>query len=51
MLYTVTKINIFNKPKGILISAFTFDSWYSGIIFQDIILDNGAVGVFITGLS
>jgi hypothetical protein len=27
-----------------------FDSWYSGITFQDIILDNKTAGVFTTGL-
>jgi hypothetical protein len=26
MLYTITKIDIFNKPKGVPISAFTFDN-------------------------
>jgi hypothetical protein len=33
MLYIITKINIFNEPKKILISAFTFDNRYSGITF------------------
>jgi hypothetical protein len=51
MLYAITKIDVFNKPKRVLISAFMFDSQYSGITFQDIILDNRAVGVFIVGLS
>jgi hypothetical protein len=50
MLYIITKINIFNEPKGVLIFAFTFDNRYSSITFQGIILDNKTVGVFITGL-
>jgi LytS/YehU family sensor histidine kinase len=50
MLYTITKINIFNKLKEILISVFIFDSWYSGITFQGIIPNNRAVGVSIAGL-
>jgi hypothetical protein len=50
MLYTITKINIFNKPKRVPIFAFTFDNRYSGITFQDIILDNRTTGVFITSL-
>jgi hypothetical protein len=50
MLYIVTKINIFNKPKRVPISAFIFDSRYSGITFQGIMLDNKAAGIFITSL-
>jgi hypothetical protein len=50
MLHAVTKINIFNEPKGVLIFTFMFDSWYSGIIFQGIIPDNRAAGVSIAGL-
>jgi hypothetical protein len=45
MLHTVTKINVFNEPKRVPISAFTFDSRYSGITFQGIIPDNRAAGV------
>jgi hypothetical protein len=51
MLYTITKIDIFNKPKGVPIFIFIFDSWYSGITFQGIILDNRTAGVFTTSLS
>jgi hypothetical protein len=50
MLYTIIKINVFNEPKGVLIFVFTFDSRYSGITFQGIMLDNRAAGVSITGL-
>jgi hypothetical protein len=50
MLYIITKINIFNKPKKVLIFAFTFDSRYSGITFQGIILDNKTAGISIAGL-
>jgi hypothetical protein len=50
MLYTVTKIDIFNEPKGVLIFAFMFDSWYSNTTFQGIIPDNRAAGVFIASL-
>jgi hypothetical protein len=54
MLYAVTKINIFNEPKVNTFSkppaslVFTFNNQYSDAIFQGIILDNGAAGVFIT---
>jgi hypothetical protein len=51
MLYTITKIDIFNKPKGVPISVFMFDNRYSGITFQGIILDNKAAGVSTTSLS
>jgi hypothetical protein len=50
MLYIIIKINIFNKPKRVLIFVFMFDSRYSGITFQGIMLDNRAAGVSITGL-
>jgi hypothetical protein len=50
MLYTITKINIFNEPKKVFISAFIFDNRYSGITFQDIILDNRTIGVSTAGL-
>jgi hypothetical protein len=50
MLYIITKINIFNKPKKVLIFAFTFDSRYSSITFQGIILDNRTAGISITSL-
>jgi hypothetical protein len=33
ILYTITKIDVFNKPKRVLISAFIFDNRYSSIIF------------------
>jgi hypothetical protein len=33
MLYTITKIDIFNELKGVLIFAFIFDNRYSGITF------------------
>jgi hypothetical protein len=50
MLYTVTKIDVFNELKGVPIFAFIFDSRYSNIIFQDIILDNKTAGVSIVSL-
>jgi hypothetical protein len=50
MLYTITKIDIFNEPKRVPIFVFIFDSRYSGITFQGIILDNRAAGVSITSL-
>jgi hypothetical protein len=33
MLHTVTKIDVFNKPKGVPTSAFIFDNRYSGTTF------------------
>jgi hypothetical protein len=51
ILYIITKIDIFNQLKKNLISVFTFDNRYSGIIFQDIILDNKVIRIFIAGLS
>jgi hypothetical protein len=50
MLYTITKINVFNELKRVPTSAFMFDSRYSGITFQGIIPDNKAAGVSIIGL-
>jgi hypothetical protein len=50
MLHTITKINIFNKPKGVPTSAFTFDSRYSGTTFQGIIPDSRAAGISIASL-
>jgi hypothetical protein len=51
ILYTITKIDIFNEPKGVPTSTFMFDSRYSGITFQGIIPDNRAVGVSTASLS
>jgi hypothetical protein len=51
MLYTITKIDIFNEPKGVLIFVFMFDNRYSGITFQGIIPDNRAIEIFIASLS
>jgi hypothetical protein len=54
MLYTITKIDIFNKPKVNTFSkppaslAFIFNNRYSNIIFQDIMPDNKTARVFIT---
>jgi hypothetical protein len=45
ILYTVTKIDIFNKPKRVPTFAFMFDNRYSGITFQGIMLDNRATGI------
>jgi hypothetical protein len=50
MLYTITKINIFNKPKRVPTFAFMFNNRYSNIIFQDIMPDNRTTGVSITSL-
>jgi hypothetical protein len=51
MLYTITKINIFNEPKGVLIFAFMFNNRYSSITFQGIIPDNRTAGISTTSLS
>jgi hypothetical protein len=54
MLYTITKINVFNKPKVNTFSkppassAFTLNNRYSNTTFQGIMLDSGAAGVSIT---
>jgi hypothetical protein len=50
MLYTITKIDIFNEPKEVPIFVFIFDSWYSGITFQGIIPDNRTAGISIVSL-
>jgi hypothetical protein len=53
MLYTITKVNVFNKPKVNTFSkppislAFTLNNRYSDTIFQGIIPDSGAAGVSI----
>jgi hypothetical protein len=51
MLYTITKIDIFNEPKRVPISAFMFDNRYSSTTFQGIILDNRAARISTTSLS
>jgi hypothetical protein len=54
MLYIITKIDVFNKPKINTFSkppaslAFTLNNRYSNATFQSIMLDNGAAGVSIT---
>jgi hypothetical protein len=54
MLYTITKIDVFNEPKVNIFSkllaslVFTLNNWYSNIIFQGIMLNNRTAGVFIT---
>jgi hypothetical protein len=54
MLYTITKIDVFNKPKVNTFSkppaslAFTLNNRYSNIIFQGIMPDNGAAGISTT---
>jgi hypothetical protein len=50
MLHAVTKIDVFNEPKGVPTSAFTFDSRYSGTTFQGTMPDSGAAGVSTAGL-
>jgi hypothetical protein len=53
MLYTITKIDVFNKPKINTFSkppaslVFTLNNRYSNAIFQSIIPDGGAAGVYI----
>jgi hypothetical protein len=51
MLYTIIKINIFNKLKRVPTFIFTFDNRYSSITFQGIMLDNRAAGISIVSLS
>jgi hypothetical protein len=51
MLYAITKINVFNKPKKVPIFVFMFDNRYSSITFQGIIPNNRAAGVSTTSLS
>jgi hypothetical protein len=54
MLYTITKVDVFNKPKINTFSkppaslVFTLNNRYSNATFQGIMLDSGAAGVFIT---
>jgi hypothetical protein len=50
MLYIITKIDIFNEPKRVFIFVFMFDSRYSGITFQGIILDNKTTRISIASL-
>ena len=47
MLYAIIKLDIFNKPKEN--SMFSFNNRYLANIFYSIILDIGAIGVFIVG--
>jgi hypothetical protein len=54
MLYIITKVDVFNKPKINTFSkpfvslVFILNNQYSDIIFQGIILNNKVSGVFIT---
>jgi hypothetical protein len=50
ILYTITKINVFNEPKGVPTSVFTFDSRYSSITFQGIMPNNRTAGISIVSL-
>ena len=45
MLYSITKLDIFNKPKKS--STFSFNDRYLVNVFYSIILDIGATGVSI----
>jgi len=47
MLYFITKLDIFNKPKES--SAFSFNNRYLANVFYSIMLDTRAVGVSIAG--
>jgi hypothetical protein len=53
MLYIITKVNVFNKPKVNTFSkppvslVFTLNNRYSNVIFQGIMPDSGAAGIFI----
>jgi len=47
MLYSITKLDIFNKLKKS--STFSFNDRYLVNVFYGIILDIGAVGVSIAG--
>ena len=47
MLYVITKLNIFNKPKES--SVFSFDDKYLVNVFYGIMLDTKAAGVSIVG--
>ena len=46
-LYFITKLDIFNKLKES--SAFSFNNRYLANVFYGIMLNTGAVGVFIAG--
>jgi hypothetical protein len=54
MLYTITKVDVFNKPKINTFSkpltslVFILNNWYSNATFQGIMLNNRAAGVSIT---
>jgi hypothetical protein len=50
ILYIIIKIDIFNQPKKDLNFVFILNNRYSGITFQDIILDNRIIGISIAGL-
>ena len=45
MFYSITKLDIFNELKKS--SIFSFNNKYSVNIFHGIMLDTGAIGVFI----
>ena len=47
MLYSIIKLDIFNKPKES--SIFSFNNRYLVNVFYSIILDIGAAGVSIVG--
>jgi len=47
MLYAITKLDIFNKPKKS--SIFSFNNRYSANVFYGIMLDTRAVGVSTVG--
>ena len=47
VFHSLTKIDVFKLPAES--SAFTFGNRYSSDIFQGIMLDNGAAGVFTAG--
>ena len=47
MLYSITKLNIFNKLKES--SAFFFNDRYLANVFYNIMPDIGAAGVFTAG--
>jgi len=49
MLYSIIKLNIFNKLKES--SAFSFDDKYLVNVFYSIMLNTRAAGVFIVGES
>ena len=47
MFYSVTKLDIFNKPKESFM--FSFNDRYLANVFHGIMLDTGAAGVFTAG--